>query len=83
MLSSRVTTAILAHAYIAAELNELNGASFGAASAAFGQATTLLQTATPATTVGVKGTARNAFITLAATLDNYNNGLIGPGHCSE
>jgi len=26
---------------------------------------------------------RNQIITLAGTLDDYNNGLTGPGHCSE
>ncbi|WP_010246530.1 hypothetical protein [Acetivibrio cellulolyticus] len=26
---------------------------------------------------------RNQVNSWAATLDNYNNGLIGPGHCSE
>ena len=26
---------------------------------------------------------RDQFISLAETLDAYNNGLIGPGHCSE
>ena len=45
----------------------------------------LFQTYTPAQ-IGAfkKGTVvRTAFVTLAATLDADNNGLTGPGHCSE
>jgi len=74
---------ILAHAYIAAQLNRLNGASFQAAATAFNQATSILQSATPASLAGVKGMNKNVIVGLAATLDGYNNGLIGPGHCSE
>lgn len=76
---------ILAHAYIAARLNQLGGADFTAAQAAFNSATALFGTYTPAQVAAMKGssTVRQQFISLAATLDNYNNGLIGPGHCSE
>lgn len=76
---------ILAHAYIAAKLNQLNGADFSTAQAAFDQATTLFNNPanTPAYIGGLKGSARQTWINLATTLDNYNNGLIGPGHCSE
>jgi len=76
---------ILAHAYIAAKLNFLNGADPSAAQAAFDQATALLVTYTPAQIGALRGSTapRPTFISLAATLDNYNNGLIGPGHCSE
>lgn len=74
----------LAHQYIAAQINGLNGADTSAISAAFAEATTLLQTYTPAQIGALKkGTVRTAFITLAATLDAYNNGVTGPGHCSE
>lgn len=72
---------ILAHAYIAAELNQLNGASFTAAASAFAEATALLQTYAPTTTLSK--TVRARFLALATTLDDYNNGLIGPGHCTE
>jgi hypothetical protein len=76
---------ILAHAYIAARLNQLNGADFTAAQAAFNQATALFSNPanTPAAVGALKGSVRNTWIDLASTLDNYNNGLIGPGHCTE
>ena len=76
---------ILAHAYIAARLNFLNGSDPAAAQAAFDQATTLFNTYTPAEIAALRGNSslRQLFITLAKTLDDYNNGLTGPGHCSE
>ena len=78
---------ILAHAYIAAELNFLNGADPSAAQAAFDEATDLFNAYTPDYVAGLKGKAgnelRSQFIDLAEILDDYNNGLIGPGHCSE
>lgn len=78
---------ILAHAYIAAGLNELNGADFTAAQAAYEAATDLFNTYTPDDVAGLKGKngkeTRDEFIALAQILDDYNNGLIGPGHCSE
>jgi len=78
---------ILAHQYIAARLNSLNGADFSAAQAAFDQATGLFNVYTPAQIAALKGKAGNElralFISLAETLDDYNNGYIGPGHCSE
>lgn len=76
---------ILAHAYIAAQLNQLNGANFSAAQTAFNQATALFANPanTPAAVGALRGSARNTWTNLATTLDNYNNGLIGPGHCSE
>jgi hypothetical protein len=78
---------ILAHAYIAAELNFLNGADPTDAEVAFNAATALFQTYTPAQVAAAKGKNGNAlraqFISLAKTLDDYNNGLIGPGHCDE
>lgn len=72
---------ILAHAYIAAELNVLNGAAIpGDVQAAWDEATVLFQTYTP-DEVGKPLKAQ--FVGLATILDNYNNGIIGPGHCSE
>ena len=75
----------LAHQYIAAELNFLNDADPTAAQAAFEEASTLFETYTPSEIGKLKGNnpLRNQFINLAETLDNYNNGLIGPGHCDE
>jgi hypothetical protein len=77
---------ILAHAYIAAELNQLNGASIpNDVLTAFNQATTLFNTYTPAQIGALRGNnaTRKQFIALAKVLDEYNNGLTGPGHCSE
>jgi hypothetical protein len=74
----------LAHQYIAAELNILNGAeSPPAVDAAMTQAAALLTAYTPAQAASLRGSARNAWLSAASTLDQYNNGLIGPGHCSE
>jgi drug/metabolite transporter superfamily protein YnfA len=78
---------ILAHAYIAAELNFLNGADSSAAQDSFDEATVLFEKYKPDEVAGMKGkngkATRADFIALAEILDDYNNGLIGPGHCSE
>lgn len=75
----------LAHQYIAAKLNGLNGASMSDVQAAFDDATALLEAYTPAqvAALGKNSPVRKQFIALAGTLDTYNNGGIGPGHCSE
>jgi hypothetical protein len=77
---------ILSHAYIATELNMLNGASVPAAvQDAFDDATTLFNTYTPAQIAALRGNnaVRKQFVALAGILDAYNNGLTGPGHCSD
>jgi hypothetical protein len=76
---------ILARAYIAAQLNGINGASFTSIQATFDQATALLQGYTPAkvAALGKASAVRQSFISLAGTLDAFNNGVTGPGHCSE
>jgi hypothetical protein len=77
---------ILAHAYIAAELNGLNGASAPLeVMNAFDEATDLLENYTPDEIGALKGNkkTRQDFLEKGALLDMYNNGLIGPGHCSE
>lgn len=78
---------ILGHQLIAAKLNILvNGASGGAVSSAVADADAWLAAnadadgtlpfgVSPASAAGAQGTS------LATTLDQYNNGLIGPGHC--
>ena len=73
---------VLAHQYIAAQLNGLNGADLSAVSSTMATATTLLSTYTPAQVKASK-TLKAQFTALAMTLDAYNNGLTGPGHCSE
>jgi hypothetical protein len=77
---------ILAHAYAATTLNGLNGASMPPeVLSGWNEATTLFQTWTPAQLGAQKGSQqpRKRFLELAGLLDMYNNGLLGPGHCSE
>lgn len=77
---------LLAHQYMAAVLNTLNGASVPAnVQTALNDAATLFTTYTPAQVGAWKGNnaTRQQFITLAGTLGSYNEGLIGPGHCDE
>ena len=78
----------LAHQYMAASLNQLNGASVpGEVQDALNTATGLFETYTPDEIAALKGKSgkelRSQFLELATILDNYNNGYIGPGHCSE
>jgi len=72
---------ILAHAYIAAKLNVLNGADPTAISDTLAHAETLLSANTPDTKLSRQ--TRADFIATAGVLDQYNNGYIGPGHCDE
>ena len=73
---------ILAHAYIAAQLNGLDGASSTAAvDAALDWAETFFMTYEPADPLSKS--VRAKVVGKAEILDSYNNGLIGPGHCSE
>ena len=77
---------ILAHAYIAAELNFLDGASAPTEVAdAYDAATALFEAWTPEEIGGLKGNKppRPDFLMYAGLLDMYNNGILGPGHCSE
>ena len=81
---------ILAHAYIAAALNEANGASVPAeVAAAMNDAELLLDRfdGNPDSMRELTGRrgrrARARAINLAELLDDYNNGIIGPGHCTE
>lgn len=75
---------ILAFQYIAAKLNVLKGTSYPAeVGTAIDAAETLFDTYTPAQIAALKGSdaLRKQFIDLGTILDNYNNGIIGPGHC--
>ncbi|GAP12518.1 hypothetical protein LARV_00254 [Longilinea arvoryzae] len=67
---------ILAHAYIAAHLNQLNGADVSAVASQLAWAEGFFTTTLSKST-------RTYVLSVASILDNYNNGLIGPGHCSE
>jgi hypothetical protein len=72
----------LAHQYMAAKLNILNGASAPAeVTAAITWAENFFATAVP--TGDYKGKDGRDIRTYASTLASYNEGLIGPGHCSE
>jgi len=76
---------ILAHQYIAAGLNVLNEAEIPAeVLAAWDEATGLFELYTPEE-IGSRQNRelRAQFLAIASMLDDYNNGLIGPGHCSE
>ena len=76
----------LAHQYMAARLNVLNGASApSGVSSAIAAATTLFGSYTPAQigALAAKDALRKQFVSLAGTLGSYNEGLIGPGHCDE
>lgn len=78
---------ILAHAWIAAELNQLNGASIpDDVLDAFNQGLAVFQTYTPDEVAGFKGKEKDKramILGWAFLLDEYNNGITGPGHCSE
>jgi hypothetical protein len=72
-------TYILADQLIAAKLNLANGADTSVVSATMAQADAWLA----ANPLGSKpkGAANTTGISLGNTLDQFNNGLIGPGHC--
>lgn len=76
---------ILAHKYIAVELNFLAGADPTAVQTAFDDATTLFNTYTPEEIGDLKGNnpIRKQFIELAGILSQYNDGEIGPGSCGD
>jgi hypothetical protein len=72
---------ILARQFIAAELNGLNGASLDVVAAEVASAEHLFATYGP--TPAPDGALRARFLALATVLDDYNSGLIGPGHCAD
>lgn len=78
----------LARAYIAAYLNvnninDDNTADGSAVSAELAAALALFHTYTPAQVADLKGKDRKEWTDLASTLDDFNNGIIGPGKCDE
>jgi hypothetical protein len=69
---------ILAHQWIAAQLNVANGASVPeGVSTALSTSQSLLT----ANCSGIPPAQRQAALESSLILDSYNNGLIGPGHC--
>jgi hypothetical protein len=73
---------ILAHAYIAAKLNILDGAG---TTPEVLEAVTWAESffATHAPTDALDKKERAKVVRYAGILDQYNNGIIGPGHCTE
>jgi len=71
----------LARQYIGAKLNQANGADVSAIASTLASAETWLSGYTYTATF--TKAQKSAMVALASTLDQYNNGLIGPGHCSE
>lgn len=72
---------ILSHAYIAARLNQLAGASIDDVASALAAATSLFETYAPGSSALRDRALRARFVALAELLDAYNNGVSGPGHC--
>jgi len=73
----------LAHQYMAAQLNILNGAATTPEVVAAIAGAEALFNAQGIGDVTLTRVERSAALSYASTLDKYNNGLIGPGHCSE
>jgi hypothetical protein len=72
----------LAHQYIAAKLNIVNGADATAAvNTAIAGAEAFFPGKTPSTSL--TKAQKTQLQGWASTLDQFNNGLIGPGHCDE
>ncbi len=80
---------ILAHQYIAAVLNGLNGADTSQVDDELSDAAALFEVYTPQEVSDLKGKTgkelRGEFITLAGVLGSYNEGTLdgGPPHCDE
>ncbi|RNC67963.1 MAG: hypothetical protein ED859_12165 [Desulfuromonadales bacterium] len=72
----------LAHQYMAAYLNKLNGASTSAITTTLERAKYLLDTYDTKMDT-ITGSVKTEFNQLADMLDKYNNGYVGPGHCSD
>ncbi len=70
----------LAHQFMAASLNVLNGADAAIVTGQLASAAEILSAYTPST---LPNRMRSTVLSLASLLDAYNNGSIGPGHCSE
>lgn len=73
---------ILAHQYIAAELNLLNNSNPVDVAQAFNESTKFLETYSPSDVEKSKE-LQSKCVLLGGVLDKFNNGIIGPGHCDE
>jgi hypothetical protein len=68
---------------LGAKLNIASGASNSAVLSTINAADAFLATKNSLDWAGLSKTQKNQVLGWMSTLDNYNNGLIGPGHCSE
>ena len=66
---------------LAAKLNIASGANGSAVSQAIAQADTFLATHAAADWQSLSAAERQSVLAWMSTLDDYNNGRIGPGHC--
>jgi hypothetical protein len=71
---------ILAHQYIAAVLNQLNGSDTTQVKDLIQEATGLFNKYGPD---DFPSDVRSRFIEIASILDQFNNGMLGPGHCGD
>jgi hypothetical protein len=67
---------------LAAKLNIANGASAAAVSATIGQVDAFLATTGTADWASLTKPDKAKVLGWMTTLDGYNNGVFGPGHCS-
>jgi hypothetical protein len=74
---------VLAHQYMAARLNVLAGAQASPTVLTAINNATALFAALPASGTALSSSQTRTARTLATTLDNFNNGLMGTPHCSE
>ncbi len=68
---------------LAAKLGIAGGADGSAVAGAIADADAFLATHAPSSWNSLSKADRNDVNLLATTLDNYNNGIIGPGHCDD
>ena len=68
---------------LAVKLNIANGADGSGAAAAIAAADLILAAYDQAAWTSLTRTDRRTILRLAAVLDSYNNGRIGPGHCGR
>lgn len=74
---------ILAHQYMAAKLNVLNGASASSISSALVQAEAFFSNPSNTPSTNYSKAMKQQLVALAGVLASYNEGTTGPGHCSE
>jgi hypothetical protein len=68
---------------LGAKLNIANGADGSAIASTISQADAYLLSWSSPSWFSINKNQKNMILSLASTLDQYNNGLIGPGHCDQ